>query len=140
MTDSEMRELDAWIAEHVFGYRWFAFEGGKGNRFCDLQIPSTFQERHGGIQCDAPLVGYERDIGGVPRYSKEARPAMEVLEKCAQKCDESGDSVDVSFTKQSPLKWDVGRLQLAVEWSIELSSSAETLPLAICLFAKKLFA
>lgn len=124
MTDSEMRELDAWIAEHVFGYRWFAFEGGKGNRFCDLQIPSTFQERHGGIQCDAPLVGYERDIGGVPRYSKEARPALELLEKCAGR-----DTVKV---------WKKGEV-VTVEGSFFVSSSP-TLPLSICLFAKKQFA
>lgn len=131
MTDSEMRELDAWIAEHVFGYRWFAFEGGKGNRFCDLQIPSTFQERHGGIQCDAPLVGYERDIGGVPRYSKEARPALEVLEKCFDKVG----LIDAHRVKCGEFNFCIGATYVT-----DSEVEAKTLPLAICLFAKKLFA
>lgn len=128
-TEKELRELDAWIAEHVMGYRWFAYEGGKSNRFCDLQIPSDWQARHGGIQCESSLEGYERDIGGVPKYTTNPADAMAVLEKC---CAETMQE-DCVYIGKTESEWIVGHTTRNFE------EVADTLPMAICLFAKQLF-
>lgn len=109
MKTTELRELDAWIAFHVTQKTTSLIKINESN--CWL----------------------------VPRYSAEGDAAMAVLEKCAEK-------TSVSITKDADEKF-------SVEWwiaepkgiaPIEGSRwhqivTAQTLPLAICLFAKKLF-
>jgi len=123
----ELRELDACIAEHVMG--WTKVAGTNS-----LDHPGRFT-----VLADRILIG--QNMGArIIEYNPTADPAaaMAVLEKCVAKCDESGDSVDISISTPDG-GFEVGRMQVGFEWNIELNTKSKTLPLAICLFAKQLF-
>jgi len=119
MSSNEARELKIWIQIHVFGWKHSA--------------EKKYPHRRGFSKDGVFLLEYD-----MPDYPNDDGAAFSVLERCATECESSGDGIDISFTKQTG-EWEVGRMQLGFEWSIELRSSAQTLPLAICLFAKKLF-
>ena len=68
-----------------------------------------------------------------PRFTTDPAAAMAVLKKCAEKCQH-----DVAIVSPVPKMWKVGY----VSWDDETilgKEEAETLELAICLFAKALF-
>lgn len=121
-----MRELDAWIAEHVMGYRWYKFSDG----VFQLEVPGDWQKRHGGIQVDRPT-GTEIDATSAPKYATDPAAAMQVLEKC---CKQTAFPISIGVKFGG---WYCGQFKdLAGAASATTSS---TLPIAICLFAKKLF-
>ena len=112
MNYEEIRELDAWISEHVFGAKcghvWSVESGQSRCKKCN-------------VQWDGKEV--------VMPYSKDPSAAMEVLKKCIE-----GRTVVIGSPSQSEyliswLKSD----------SIYFHTKAETFELAICLFAKKIF-
>lgn len=108
MTDKEMRELDAFIAEHVMG---------KTAISCNDPRPTKGTE-------DDYFVREWVDISrSLPFYTTDPSSAMEVLEKILPTYN---GSVSIQATSNGK--------QYAVD-----STIADTLPLAICLFAKQLF-
>lgn len=107
-TEKELRELDALIAEHVMGYKR---HGDK------IDLPIAFD---GGIKrCGLDLI---------QNYSTDPAAAMAVLEKCAEKT-ESSECLYLGIVGK---EWVVGLESMQIE------AVAHTLPMAICLFAKKI--
>lgn len=117
MTTQELRELDAWIAEHVMGWKITKYH------CCGEQV-ERLKPSSGDLHAN------------IRNYSPTTDPsaAMDVLKKCSQM------KFDVSINH-----FDAKNLNLLIglkEWSvltIGFEAQAETLELAICLFAKKLF-
>lgn len=117
MTNEQMRELDAWIAEHVMG--WKLFRDGRNNIAAEMPTGETciVTANHPWDESDfSPTV--------------DSAPAMEVLKKC----------VDVLYGCNS-FSLEVFRNgnHWVVRHPIYGSPHAPTLELAICLFAKQLF-
>lgn len=77
MNDIELRELDAWIAEHLFSYEWRRSEAtGRRGLFPPDYHPEWFKERADmteGLCYDHP--------SHVPPYSSSISSAMEMEEK-----------------------------------------------------------
>lgn len=137
MNDKDVLELNTWIAEHVMGVKP-AIESAamskdrKGYALWEKpgisrEIVKDFCER-------TPEYDYvENKI--YPNYSKNPAAAMQVLEKCAEKLDGFEVSIGLHVYKAS----EPARFMVCSSNHREFQSIAETLPLAICLFAKKLF-
>lgn len=116
----ELRELDAWIALNLFGWRREVRE-----RYAGVNTVEGF-----GLNMHLPLGHFEREFvpaGQWPkvRYSTDPAAAMQVLEICAEIKLET-----IKIWMTSSFEWCV---------SCGLHACANTLPLAICLLAKKLF-
>lgn len=109
MSTKEMRELDAWIHEHVFGKCLFD-EHRINNALCRKCCMDCSSETH-----------------RVKSPTTDPAAAMEVLRICAKK------DVTIQIRKQDSGEWCVWDVQ---SWS---DGTASTLELAICLYAKKLF-
>lgn len=136
----QLRELDAFIAEHVFGWKWFAFKPVTPNtrRWTVLLEPAAWQKRKGGKVVFAPHKDDERDIGSIEHYTTDPAAAMMVLERCAVKLAERFVTMSryglVIFSPRGPIR----------HWTIrdedkDIVANGETLPLAICKFSKQLF-
>lgn len=107
MTDAEKRELNEWIAKHVFGLDaetdWYVDRKAG----CDVMMKSSW----------AP--------------TEDEADAMKVLKKChTQCCVETGETANIANTKRGFFARSIYK---------DIVSEAETLELAICLFAKKIF-
>ena len=89
MSEKQLRKLDAWIAEHVFGF--------------DMAKTS---------------------VDDIEHYTTDPAEAMQVLEELL--ILHNGEPFEI--WRGGSGMWHLGK------------SKAETLPLAICLFAKELFA
>jgi Phage ABA sandwich domain len=116
MTTTELRKLDAWIAEHVMG--WLRVNSNE-----KLDHPQRFN-----VLPDRILIG--QNMGHrIIEYSPTTDPAaaMQVLEKCIT----GNTSIAINHGTTG---WWVTDCDKKKNYAI-----AETLPLAICLFAKKLF-
>lgn len=121
----ENKELDAWIAEHVMGWK--------------------FIDRRAAGYGDGPVV-YETGDPNNPTYqgfypSADSDAAMQVLEKCIQKRTESWDvhRPDATLVIHGPHKeWD-NNWVIGSDAELTITAQAKTLPLAICLFAKLIF-
>jgi len=121
MTTQELRELDAWIAEHVMGWAdvHMRQSGLVGYAPCE---PRKVRTATGdGVSTTAAFTSE------VPYYTDSA-DAMDVLKKCAEKHQH-----DIAIGTAGPTDWRV--------WAGELNGAtyASSLELAICLFAKQLF-
>lgn len=146
MSETELRELDAWIAEHVMGLAkafglkkrgyWYRPEAkGYTDRQSEAwRLPLEEAKKHEYKRGDEPVLIFELDT---PRYTKDHASAMMVLEKCAGK-------VNVTIAEVG-LVWDVmardwDRVNTGDQIQPELvSAQGDTFLLAICLFAKKLY-
>lgn len=128
MKDTDTRELDAWIAEHVMG-----FEERPCYRGSARIEGMTFYVANGRSVTGEASKGNHQ----FPKYTTDPAAAMEVLKKCAEECD-------------MPIEIDRKRDKKTGNWRIESGTMAQgllaiappecnTLELAICLFAKKLF-
>lgn len=119
MTDDEMRQLDNWIAEHVM--EWTVKYGDVEQQLC--------YDRNGKFV----YLNFRPTI--------DAGSAMEVLKKLNTRLD----CEDVAFGYCPGMEWSGGNWYLYSifrenrseigQWRV----NGETLELAICLFAKKLF-
>lgn len=123
MTTKELRALDAWIAEHVFGCKVHHVESGVfGGVDYEDCIHCT------GKHPDLRRWDGEKSYSWKPTTDPAA--AMEVLKKCAEKTDQMsiveciGDWVVTHGDGNDPTTPD---------------GEGKTLELAICLFAQKLF-
>lgn len=121
MNDRELRELDAWVAEHVMGWT-------------DLELyqpPSEFMEE----QQPPFFRGMNKMCllwQSIPNCSTDPAAAMQVLEKCTKNCSKDCKTISVRENGE-------GYMVFARDSYYREVAEAETLPLAICLFAKQLF-
>lgn len=141
MTDKELRALDAWIAEHVMGFRQTFNPDDHTTDGATL-----FWHRKEPGKKEVVLVGRAYAHRGLTReYGKEIfshswstyepttdrAAAMEVLEKCAEKI--SFANIEIFCTHNAAPKWNIAK-----EGCADLHE-APTLPLAICLFCKAIY-
>ncbi len=125
MNDTEKRELDAWIAEHVFG--WIA-SGYTGTYDPPLKDKAT------GKSAGIPLMF---------NPTTDPAAALEVLKMAAAKFPKGIVGIGSPMGKESVAStlpktsqgWVVGWIGKPCNFDVE----ADTLELAICLFTKKLF-
>jgi len=117
MTTTELRELDALISEKLMGAT-LALDPGFGTGDGDERHTVRFSKEQGWIAC--------------PEYTTDPALAMMVLEKCLRK---RGQEISIETTHLGePVTG--GEFHVATAYDF---ATAETLPLAICLFAKELF-
>jgi len=118
MTTKQLRELDTWIAEHVMG--WYRADGKPSHWFPD-GYKNEWHNPKGGMDT-------------LPCFTTDPAAAMTVLEKCNDKLKELGHfpgAIDL---------WKPFELwKIQSHANSDIHAEAETLPLAICLFAKQLF-
>lgn len=123
MTAQELRQL---------GWKWFRFSPTLvgSSPWVVLAMPAEWQALHGGVRYD-PQPTDERDTESVSRYSTDPSAAMMVLERLL----DGGSKLQVwkGVSECGKLKYCVAEKQNRIY------EDAETLPLAICLFAKALF-
>lgn len=117
MNDTELRELDAWIAEHVMG--WTIFKTTDDWHKAGSPTSRTIQ-----VLDQTPHFD-------IPKYTTDPAAAMMVLEKCG-----SENTIAIYFGTDGV--WHVEHENI-YEDRVDFQAKAETLPLAICLFAKQLF-
>lgn len=110
MSEKELRELDAWIAEHVMGW---------------VRASEIENAREGKSFFAGQTRTWAR-IGKPFSPTTDPAAAMQVMERCIH-------TDDVVIYKTVNEKYGV-RSDIT-----DMAIDAETLPLAICLFAKKLF-
>lgn len=79
----QLREKDAWIAEHVFGWKWYLFS----DHICQLEAPSNWQERHGGNPVDIPRDTDEKDTTSVDEYTTDPAASDALDDKILEKLD-----------------------------------------------------
>ena len=108
-TEKELRELDAWIYKHVMKF-----------------LNSDFRDENSN-----ELWNHHKAFSP----TTDPAAAMLVLERCVEKND-LYDAIVVSFNNN---QWIVSSFCNEANEIKEQEGVAETLPLAICLFAKKLF-
>jgi len=114
MTPDKLRELDAWIETNLFG--------GVANR-------CNFEEGRKIVGCTY----YKSDGSEVPHYSSRADAAMDVLKECHEYT-----SIIFGF-HESPTGNSYYAGGIINPDAVNIFESAETLELAICLFAKRFF-
>lgn len=133
MNSEQMRELDEWLAEYVFGWHRQRFDNGS-TRFNTL-VPEKFRadkyRKHGWLDGNPHIQRF-------PRYTTDPAAALEVLKKCAETFR---DVICIYQCLQSD-SWDISATVFGgedEEDSREINVSAPTLELAIALFAKQIY-
>lgn len=148
MTNAELRELDAWIDLTLFGGGklvglkkrglWYR-DGACGytSAACDAgRFTREDAKKHEYLHGEEPVTIHELPT---PCYTTSPAEAMRVLEKCAERGKASEHNILIyQPVGQEPAKWAVGAEFVYVDDEIE-PCFADTLELAICLFARKLF-
>ena len=120
MTPTETRELDAWLMWLFPDFEWTDWA---------KDDPHYWQ--------NTGQFGYSTKTAAKFSPTTDHADAMMVLEKCVGKINVTISEVGTVFVVNGR-DWE--RLNAGNEIQPEyLTSEAETLPLAICLFAKKLF-
>jgi hypothetical protein len=125
MSDTELRELDAWIAEHVMFYK----RTEQPDSHTDAGDP-LFWDSGKAVVISRPYFSalHKKYAHSWSKFgpTTDRAAAMAVLEKCV----EIG-LLSISMQGGSPRVWRTdGELKI---------TNAETLPLAICKFAKEIF-
>ena len=126
MTAQEMRELDAWIWFNIF--KMVEHKIDKTSDGVDVWERLYLPEN---ISPTLPHDELEKHwrILYIPTFTITAEYAMEVLKKCAEKCNKEDISICLRYGAWNVSQWTKHKIE----------EEAETLELAICLFAKKLF-
>lgn len=141
LSEKKLRELDAWLAEYIFGWSWWRFDcfkkphGASGEQsrhiWCQLCSPDDLwyqQPQYNGQKINGPVEGIS-NLTDLSYFKPTTNPAaaMDVLKKCIEK-----ESCDIRINFDSRRFYVYSAKVLTPE-------TATTLELAICLFAKKLF-
>jgi len=121
MSEKELRREDAWIAQNVMGWKKREFK----------------DEWDSEAQCHRSWTNYygpEGEIAGDwPLYHTDSSDAMDLLKKCAEKCDQ------ISITECAGT-WCITEGDGNGEKDEYPEAEGPTLEHAICRFARKLFA
>lgn len=132
VSENELRELDAWIAEYVLGYVWLPDHGRSGKFYLyDKPTPLDLKESKHGLSPIEHGVHHR-----VPSFTTDAAEALKVLEKCVFAIP-THHEIKIGMARN-------GSFLVSVQYddfepNSHKDSNADTLPLAICLFAKQLF-
>lgn len=130
MNEKELRDLDAWIAKNVFGWKpeTRKMYAGENN------VKGFGLNQHlGRGDCERKFINDY--LFPLDRYSTDPAAAMQVLEKCAEKL--APQRLHIYAPTGACKIWLVSDCE--GHNSTPSSGSAENLPEAICLFAQKLF-
>lgn len=124
MKDQEHSQLNSWIAEHVT-------RRGTGHYYCSgcRQCVPIEEVTSGGYHENCQIGG--KIDNGIPHYTTSPADALEVLKKCAEKCEKDCKLIGIRRAEV----WTV----FARDHYDRETAEAETIELAICLFAKQLF-
>jgi len=114
MTNTELRELDAWIAERVMGWSFQTFPSG----------PCPDVKHWYSVSPCPNDAGSSFYVGLCPYYTTDPAASMLVLERCIERGRIGSEIAKNGF----------------IIWKDELEcykyvTEAPTLPLAVCLFA-----
>lgn len=117
--DKSLRELDAWIGVNIFGKKAIHKNGPRPTK---------------GTEDDYFVIEYIHISHSLPHYTTDQAAAMQVLKACLKSSRPHGGIVIYdSQISQVPC------FTVEAQAIGNLRVQAETLPLAIALFAKKLF-
>lgn len=162
MNEKEMRELDVEIAQKVFKWKWFWRVDGVTQDEKDFHWVMTLgpepeegigkawigcagETRHAKEDEIAESIKRDRFVFYNQFWSTNSAASMEVLKRCAEKCDQNNRFIKINRTKGmlgddtkgSSEIWDV------MEWDetdmFASSNGQQTLELATSFFAKALF-
>ena len=117
MSEKKLRELDAWIAEHVFGCKPQAVRIMEGRKLVRVEYHCKCTPSH--------VVGWSK----IYSYTTNPAASMELLKKCAMRCGE----IMVTYNGMFAVHGALPRAAKAT-----YGPSAPTLELAIAQFAIKL--
>lgn len=127
------RELDAWVAKNVFG-----IEG------C-FHIHWKYSERNNAVCGDcAAVFGSDTSLwieqARLKHYTTDPAAAFEVLKKCISKCKANGNSLDIEeYVSNGKPAFSVNEMFFATSYESVTVAESDSLALAICKFAQKLF-
>jgi hypothetical protein len=148
MSDKK-RELDAWIAERVMGWQWWRFrakkKSGKGYDRWQQMIPPTekwhLNPKYNAIRQTQGKGRYIEDYTDISTFTPTTSyaDALKVLEKCKDACISRGHAIVIHGhgNGNGPMVSDM--IITASGFEMFASAQAQTLPMAICRFAKALF-
>lgn len=114
--ETELRELDAWIAEHVVGMKPISENGAR---------PTD------GTEDDYFVREWIHVSESLPHYTTNPADAMAVLERCREKSQSA-----IAIGGKGRNDYIVGEAYVGPNG---ISARADTLPLAIAKFARQLF-
>jgi hypothetical protein len=131
VSETELRELDAWIAENVMGW-----ELAKDEYHARMSLSKSYC-----ISSDKTVCFGHQGQFSLFKPTTNPAAAMELLKKCGEQGILKGEfKLPVSIFRRGDLQWVVSEnCEDAPEHEFYIVVEAETLELAICLFAKKLF-
>lgn len=129
--ETELRELDLWISEHVFGFSKIEKESPRRWRVRYRIEPGFEGCGCGGFKSPEAAAAYLWYQVKHPTTIPAA--AMAVLEKCLGKLPRS---IEISFDADSP---GAGYFISRTDDDASQAIIADTLPLAIAKFARQLF-
>lgn len=131
MNEKELRELDAWVGTTLFGYV----------RIKKVPDPTDNRQISGSLYSPQGITHDCNQESYIPSYSNNPSDAMDVLEVCAKKRTESWSEYrpDATLIIHAPREEWENQWIVASDAECSIEAKGDTLPLAICLFAKKLF-
>lgn len=121
MSKQELKDLDKWIAVHMFGWQ-------ERQAHCGSEV---LKGRSFWVNDKCQTVLSESGTGNhtFPKFTSDQALAFELLEKLSY-----GKIISILYNNQT---WTVDNLRGAAPWE-EIEVQAQTLPLALCLFAQKM--
>lgn len=122
LTPEQHAELNAWICENVMGL----VSVGKDAEMQERWLP---KEIHAVINCISYSELSRHYLYAIPRYTTSPADAMAVLEKICERV-----TITIDHVYCDGHNWSI-----CAFGSIDEAIYEETLPLAICLFARQLF-
>lgn len=135
MTTQELRELDAEIAQAVFGWTKWNFDNGyTNNNYLNV---NGDKERANKFRKKGWIDG-RQIVHLQPNYSTDPVAAMDVLKKCAEKIQSECSGKVLCFYPLAKDEWVVATVQLG-NMFVQETENAPTLEQAACQFAKQLF-
>jgi hypothetical protein len=137
MSENEKRELDAWIAEKVFGYR--LVPGMFSNKYTCCICPIGTYHRGKAVRYDEHNIcigSFDaiEDAGMAisnyaPRYTSDPAANRELERNLLEYCSQAGCMLQLILDSKGRFHAIIG----------EYAAEAETLSLALCLLAKKVY-
>lgn len=129
MTEQELRELDAWIANRIMGYTITATETPSKGVPVDVLVMREGGKSLG-INCNDNRNYARCRMDNIPRYTTDPAAAMAVLKKCLKKLKDSRRAFEF-------MQW--ANDKITAMSGNDCQATAETVEQAIAKFAKALF-
>lgn len=137
MNITELRELDAWIAEHVLGWKWYKYLPEDNHAYSGCRTLANSRHKYlvkaSGGEPLAPDAFYN-----TPKPTTNPADAMLVLEKCVKHLsgsDGGGPALALAWLGDAQEAYQLTE----TDTGHGAEAVSASLPLAICQFAKALF-